>query len=156
MSRLFVADPYVKVSLMCHGRRIKKKKTHVKKSTLNPVYNEAIVFDVPRDSIEDVSLLVNVIDYDRYWLRRSQSPTSTCCGYAFVCAFVRSSMWMCVRSLLCLLVCLSVTLCYSVCFDVHSFVCLCVCVVVKVCEQRNCNSKIEKLNLLCLNAVQYC
>ncbi|KAI0208448.1 Synaptotagmin-9 [Lamellibrachia satsuma] len=61
------SDPYVKVSLMCHGRRIKKKKTQVKKSTLNPVYNEAIVFDVPRDSIEDVSLLVNVIDYDSFY-----------------------------------------------------------------------------------------
>ena len=83
---------------MCHGRRIKKKKTHVKKSTLNPVYNEAIVFDVPRDNIEDVSLLVNVIDYDRYWLRRSQSPTTTCCGYAFVCACVRVCVCSCVRS----------------------------------------------------------
>ena len=84
---------------MCHGRRIKKKKTQVKKSTLNPVYNEAIVFDVPRDSIEDVSLLVNVIDYDRYWLSRSQSP---CCVYAFVREIVRSSI--------CAFVCLSVCL----------------------------------------------
>lgn len=89
-----VSDPYVKVSLMCHGRRIKKKKTQVKKSTLNPVYNEAIVFDVPRDSIEDVSLLVNVIDYDRYWLSRSQSP---CCVYAYVREIVRSSICMCIR-----------------------------------------------------------
>ncbi|GIY96097.1 hypothetical protein CEXT_575691 [Caerostris extrusa] len=36
---LLVADPYVKVSLMCQGKRVKKKKTSVKKSTLNPVYN---------------------------------------------------------------------------------------------------------------------
>lgn len=50
---------------MCHGRRIKKKKTSVKKSTLNPVYNEAIVFDVPQENIEEVSLVVKVIDYDR-------------------------------------------------------------------------------------------
>ena len=50
---------------MCHNRRIKKKKTSVKKSTLNPVYNEAIMFDVPQENIDEVSLIVKVIDYDR-------------------------------------------------------------------------------------------
>lgn len=64
----YLSDPYVKVSLMCHGRRIKKKKTSVKKCTLNPVYNEAIVFDVPSENIKDVSLIIKVIDYDRYHL----------------------------------------------------------------------------------------
>ncbi|XP_042866362.1 synaptotagmin-10-like [Penaeus japonicus] len=59
------SDPYVKVCLLCQGRRIKKKKTTVKKSTLNPVYNEALVFDIPNDNIEDVTLLVKVVDYDR-------------------------------------------------------------------------------------------
>ncbi|XP_071043082.1 synaptotagmin-9-like [Parasteatoda tepidariorum] len=59
------SDPYVKVSLMCEGKRVKKKKTSVKKSTLNPVYNEALVFDVPAENIEDVTLVVKVIDYDR-------------------------------------------------------------------------------------------
>lgn len=58
-------DPYVKVSLMCQGKRVKKKKTSVKKTTLNPVYNEALVFDVPAENIEDVTLVVKVIDYDR-------------------------------------------------------------------------------------------
>jgi Ca2+-dependent lipid-binding protein len=55
----------VKVYLLCEGKRIKKKKTTVKKATLNPVYNEALVFDVPAENIEDVSLIVKVIDYDR-------------------------------------------------------------------------------------------
>jgi len=55
----------VKVYLLCQGKRIKKKKTTVKKNTLYPVYNEALVFDVPADNIEDVSLVVKVIDYDR-------------------------------------------------------------------------------------------
>uniref|UniRef100_A0A674P6F8 Synaptotagmin 6 n=1 Tax=Takifugu rubripes TaxID=31033 RepID=A0A674P6F8_TAKRU len=41
------SDPYVKVSLMCDGRRLKKKKTSIKKNTLNPSYNEAIIFDIP-------------------------------------------------------------------------------------------------------------
>ncbi|XP_025833213.1 synaptotagmin-10-like [Agrilus planipennis] len=59
------SDPYVKVYLICQGKRIKKKKTSVKKSTLNPVYNEALVFDVPSDNVEDVSLIVKVFDYDR-------------------------------------------------------------------------------------------
>ncbi|KAI4476193.1 hypothetical protein M0802_014907 [Mischocyttarus mexicanus] len=59
------SDPYVKVYLLCRGKRIKKKKTTVKKNTLFPVYNEALVFDVPADNIEEVSLIVKVIDYDR-------------------------------------------------------------------------------------------
>ncbi|XP_015173256.1 PREDICTED: synaptotagmin-10-like isoform X2 [Polistes dominula] len=59
------SDPYVKVYLLCRGKRIKKKKTTVKKNTLFPVYNEALVFDVPSDNIEEVSLIVKVIDYDR-------------------------------------------------------------------------------------------
>lgn len=63
---LLLTDPYVKVYLLCEGKRIKKKKTTVKKSTLSPVYNEALVFDVPAENIEDVSLIVKVIDYDRY------------------------------------------------------------------------------------------
>ncbi|CAL7945210.1 unnamed protein product [Xylocopa violacea] len=59
------SDPYVKVYLLCQDRRIKKKKTSVKKNTLFPVYNEILGFDVPAENIEDVSLIVKVIDYDR-------------------------------------------------------------------------------------------
>ncbi|XP_013191364.2 synaptotagmin-10 isoform X1 [Amyelois transitella] len=58
------SDPYVKVCLICQGKRIKKKKTTVKKNTLCPVYNEALVFDLPADNVFDVTLLVKVIDYD--------------------------------------------------------------------------------------------
>ncbi|CAG9130325.1 unnamed protein product [Plutella xylostella] len=59
------SDPYVKICLICQGKRIKKKKTTVKKNTLNPVYNEALVFDLPQENVHDVTLLVKVIDYDR-------------------------------------------------------------------------------------------
>ncbi|XP_028811741.1 synaptotagmin-9 [Denticeps clupeoides] len=59
------SDPYVKVSLMCDGKRLKKRKTSTKRNTLNPVYNEAIVFDVPPESIDQISLLIAVMDYDR-------------------------------------------------------------------------------------------
>ncbi|KAG5273288.1 hypothetical protein AALO_G00149720 [Alosa alosa] len=59
------SDPYVKVSLMCSGRRLKKRKTSTKRNTLNPIYNEAIVFDVPPENIDQISLLIAVMDYDR-------------------------------------------------------------------------------------------
>lgn len=50
---------------MCEGRRLKKRKTSTKRNTLNPVYNEAIVFDVPPENIDQISLLIAVMDYDR-------------------------------------------------------------------------------------------
>ncbi len=50
---------------MCQGKRIKKKKTSVQKSTLHPVFNEALVFDVPQESVEDVYLIIKMVDYDR-------------------------------------------------------------------------------------------
>ncbi len=61
---LFFSDPYVKASLVCEGRRLKKKKTSIKKNTLNPTYNEALVFDIPNENIENVSLIIAVMDYD--------------------------------------------------------------------------------------------
>lgn len=61
-----LTDPYVKVSLMCEGRRLKKRKTTTKKNTLNPVYNEAIIFDIPPENVDQVSLCIAVMDYDRW------------------------------------------------------------------------------------------
>lgn len=55
----------MKASLICDGRRLKKRKTSTKRNTLNPVYNEAIVFDVPPENIDQISLLIAVMDYDR-------------------------------------------------------------------------------------------
>ncbi|VDP73678.1 unnamed protein product [Echinostoma caproni] len=60
-----LSDPYVKLSLMVGGKRIKKKKTTIKKYTLNPYYNESFAFDVPFDQIQKVNLIVTVVDYDR-------------------------------------------------------------------------------------------
>ncbi|CAH8606609.1 unnamed protein product [Schistosoma rodhaini] len=60
-----LSDPYVKLSLMFNGKRIKKKKTTIKKYTLNPYYNESFAFDVPFDQIQKVNLIVTVVDYDR-------------------------------------------------------------------------------------------
>ncbi|XP_066498942.1 synaptotagmin-C isoform X1 [Hoplias malabaricus] len=58
------SDPYVKASLVCEGRRLKKRKTSIKKNTLNPTYNEALVFDIPNENIENVSVIIAVMDYD--------------------------------------------------------------------------------------------
>ncbi|XP_045078963.1 synaptotagmin-6-like isoform X2 [Coregonus clupeaformis] len=58
------SDPYVKVSLDCDGRRLKKKKTTIKRNTLNPTYNEAIIFDIPPENMDQVSLHISVMDYD--------------------------------------------------------------------------------------------
>ena len=41
------ADPYVKVLLLFNGQRIDKKKTQIKKKTLNPTFNESFIFDLP-------------------------------------------------------------------------------------------------------------
>ena len=60
-----MTDPYVKIEVLYHDRKIKKRKTEVKKSTLNPVYNESFVFDIPNENINDVTLILKVIDYDR-------------------------------------------------------------------------------------------
>uniref|UniRef100_A0A3P8VVN8 Synaptotagmin 3 n=1 Tax=Cynoglossus semilaevis TaxID=244447 RepID=A0A3P8VVN8_CYNSE len=62
------SDPYVKASLVCDGRRLKKRKTSIKKNTLNPTYNEALVFDIPNENIESVSIVIAVMDYD--WRKR--------------------------------------------------------------------------------------
>lgn len=62
-----LADPYVKMYLMCNGQRVSKKKTHVKKRTLNPVFNESFVFDIPQgaESLDHVSLEFLLLDWDR-------------------------------------------------------------------------------------------
>ncbi|KER27908.1 hypothetical protein T265_05114 [Opisthorchis viverrini] len=73
-----LSDPYVKLSLMLGGKRIKKKKTTIKKCTLNPYYNESFAFEVPFEQIQKVSLIVTVVDYDR--IGTSEAIGRVCLG----------------------------------------------------------------------------
>ena len=61
------SDPYVKIYLLHKEQRISKKKTHVKKRTLNPVFNESFVFDLPRtdNGLADIQLEFALLDWDR-------------------------------------------------------------------------------------------
>uniref|UniRef100_A0A8C8RMR4 Synaptotagmin 11 n=1 Tax=Pelusios castaneus TaxID=367368 RepID=A0A8C8RMR4_9SAUR len=58
-------NPYVKVNVYYGRKRIAKKKTHVKKCTLNPIFNESFIYDIPVDLLPDISIEFLVIDFDR-------------------------------------------------------------------------------------------
>ena len=61
------SDPYVKIYLSRGEERLVKKKTHIKKRSLNPVFNESFVFELPgRDgSLGDLQLEFVMCDWDR-------------------------------------------------------------------------------------------
>ncbi|XGW23104.1 hypothetical protein V3C99_005390, partial [Haemonchus contortus] len=60
------ADPYVKLYLRReNGERIVKKKTHVRRATVNPVYNESFVFELPETKMDNCVIDLQVINHDR-------------------------------------------------------------------------------------------
>lgn len=55
------SDPYVKISLSHGGKKIKKRKSGVYRNTVCPVFNEALTFDIPKDTLKmcSIELLVS-------------------------------------------------------------------------------------------------
>ncbi|XP_046395716.1 uncharacterized protein LOC124162979 [Ischnura elegans] len=54
-------DPYAKVYLLIAGKRVKKKKTAARKACANPVWNEALTFNVPASSLNLAALEVCIL-----------------------------------------------------------------------------------------------
>ncbi|XP_017037381.1 synaptotagmin-5 [Drosophila kikkawai] len=56
------SDAYVKVTLLGPGgKKMKKRKTGVQRGTLNPVYNEALAFDVNKETLKNCVLEFTVV-----------------------------------------------------------------------------------------------
>ncbi|XP_022244468.1 synaptotagmin-5-like [Limulus polyphemus] len=56
------SDPYVKVVLVQDGKRFKEKKTSIERGTLNPVFNEALTFNVAEDQLKNLTLVITVMN----------------------------------------------------------------------------------------------
>lgn len=50
------SDPYVKLSLIQNGKKIKKRKSGVYRNTICPVFNEALTFDIPKDTLKTCTI----------------------------------------------------------------------------------------------------
>jgi Ca2+-dependent lipid-binding protein len=67
-SRLSQVHKCVQVYMLYNGQKLAKKKTHIKKRTLTPVYNESFIFDLPSAdpaALDDVSFEFAIMDWDR-------------------------------------------------------------------------------------------
>uniref|UniRef100_A0AC34Q4K3 C2 domain-containing protein n=1 Tax=Panagrolaimus sp. JU765 TaxID=591449 RepID=A0AC34Q4K3_9BILA len=59
------SDPYVKCEQIFQRKRIKLRKTSIKRANLNPVYHECLEFDLAPNQIDETNILVQVMDWDR-------------------------------------------------------------------------------------------
>lgn len=59
----------MKVNLLCGEKRVKKKKTAVRKATTSPVWNEAMSFNVPANYLASSAIEVNTCIYIRKKIR---------------------------------------------------------------------------------------
>ncbi|KAL1116086.1 hypothetical protein AAG570_005581 [Ranatra chinensis] len=55
-------DPFVKVYLLSNGKRIKKKKTACRKASPNPVWNEALTFNINSNNLQNSAVEICVLD----------------------------------------------------------------------------------------------
>jgi Ca2+-dependent lipid-binding protein len=60
-----LSDPFVKINLYLNGKKFKKKKTSVKKCTLNPYFNESFTFELTPEQLPKAHLVLTCLDYDR-------------------------------------------------------------------------------------------
>lgn len=51
-ANVIITDPYVKVCIVNGAKRIKKKKTGVHRNTVSPVINEALTFDIGKETLK--------------------------------------------------------------------------------------------------------
>lgn len=51
----------MKINLLQNGKRLKKKKTTVKKNTLNPYYNESFSFEIPLEQMQVSTLCTRTV-----------------------------------------------------------------------------------------------
>nr|XP_046185320.1 synaptotagmin-4 isoform X2 [Oncorhynchus gorbuscha] len=71
------SDPYVKVNLFKGKKRVSKKKTHVKKCSPNPVFNELFVFDMAsQEGLKETSVELLLMDSESQPTRRGDSSHS--------------------------------------------------------------------------------
>ncbi|XP_021433319.2 synaptotagmin-4 isoform X1 [Oncorhynchus mykiss] len=71
------SDPYVKVNLFKGKKRVSKKKTHVKKCSPNPVFNELFVFDMAsQEGLKETSIELLLMDSESPPTRRGDSSHS--------------------------------------------------------------------------------
>ena len=63
-------DPYTKLHTYFSGRRVDKRKTHVRKKDQNPEWNETMVLEVALNKVRDVMLVFTVMDFDTMFSNR--------------------------------------------------------------------------------------
>ena len=64
-------DPYVKVTLRSkEGKRLMKKRTHVKRAAKNPVFNESFILQLPPTNVKNVVMDVQVREHSSSLLNR--------------------------------------------------------------------------------------
>lgn len=61
-----LTDPYVRIEQIYQRRRVKLRKTSIKRANLNPVYHECLEFDLPPEQIDETNMLVQIMDWDRW------------------------------------------------------------------------------------------